>query len=134
MRTCLRRSSVCLLSSNLLVGCVTTNDNRAANAYAVPSNYRQLIARKIIEGTAHIGPIRSAAISQPADRFVGLVNGGTRPVVCATTTADGRFIPTTTRWLVLFENGQITSAIVNPGAIYCAGVPEEPFPEVVKRT
>jgi hypothetical protein len=128
------KSGVCLLSSILLASCVTTNDNRASTTYVVPSNYRQLVARKVIEGTAHIGPIRGAAISQPAERFVGLVNGGTRLVVCATTTAEGRFIPTTTRWLVLFENGQIASAIVNPGAIYCAGVPEEPFPEVVKRT
>lgn len=106
---------------------------RAAGAYAVPPNYRQLVARKIIEGTAHLGPIRSATISLPVERFVGLVNGGTRPVVCATTTTEGPVISQVTRWIIWFENGKIESAVANPGAIYCAGVLDAPFPEVVKR-
>jgi hypothetical protein len=109
-----------------------TNSDRASISYAVPSNYRQLVARKVIEGTAHIGPIRSATISQPAEKFAGLAHGGTRPIVCATTTNEGRLISQSTGWLIMFENGQIAQAIVNPGAIWCLGVQDGPFPEVVK--
>jgi hypothetical protein len=126
------KSSLCLLVAIQLAGCTTTND-RAAGAYAVPSNYRQLVARKIIEDKAHGQSIRSAVISQPAERFVGLLGGGTRPIVCAETTHEGPLIPHHTRWLFLFENGQIAAAAVNPGAIYCANVPDQPFPEVVQR-
>jgi hypothetical protein len=131
MRAALRLIA-CVLCGNLLSGCVTTGSDRASASYAVPSNYRQLVARKVIEGTAHIGPIRSATISQPAEKFMGLVNGGTRPVVCATTTNEGRLISQSTTWLFSFENGQIAQAIVNPGAIYCLNVQDGPFPEVVK--
>ncbi len=125
--------SVGLLSTILLAGCQTTNSGAPAN-YAVPAHYRQLVAQKVIEGTKHIGPIRSATISRPVDRFVGLVSGGSRPVVCATTTNEGRFIAQTTHWLFLFENGQIASALPNPPAIHCISVQDEPFPEVAKRT
>jgi hypothetical protein len=126
------RLIACVFCVNLLAGCVTTNGDRASVSYAAPSNYRQLVARRVIEGTAHIGPIRSATISQPAEKFVGLAHGGTRPIVCATTTNEGRLISQSTSWLIMFENGQITQAIVNPGAIWCLGVQDGPFPEVVK--
>src|SRR5262245_9305565 len=121
MRAALRLMA-CVLCGNLLAGCVTTDGDRASVSYAVPSNYRQLVARKVIAGTAHIGPIRSATISQPAEKFMGLVNGGMRPIVCATTTNEGRLISQSTTWLFSFENGQIAQAIVNPGAIYCLNV------------
>ena len=127
------KSSVCLLSAVLLASCVTTNDGGSAS-YAVPLNYRQLVARKVTEDTARVGPIRTATISQPVERFMGVMNGGSRPVVCAMTSIDGAFIPHVTRWLFLFENGQIASAWPNPGAIYCMSAPDGPFPEAVKRT
>jgi hypothetical protein len=126
------RFITCVFCVNLLAGCVTTNGDRASVSYAAPSNYRQLVARRVIEGTAHIGPIRSATISQPAEKFAGLVNVGTRPVVCATATNEGRFISQGTTFLFLFENGQIAQATVNPGAIWCLGLQDGPFPEVVK--
>jgi hypothetical protein len=126
------KSAIGLLCTTLLAGCVTTDGDRSSGTYAVPPNYRQLVARKVIEGTAHIGPIRSASISQPVERFAGLLGGGSRPIVCAGTTNDGRLISQDTRWLFMFENGQIASAVANPGAIYCAGVVEGPFPEVAK--
>jgi hypothetical protein len=119
-----------IVCGSLLSGCVTTGGDHAS--YAVPSNYRQLVARKVIEGTAHIGPVRSATISQPAEKFAGLAHGGTRPIVCATTTNEGRLISQSTGWLIMFENGQIAQAIANPGAIWCLGLQDGPFPEVVK--
>jgi hypothetical protein len=117
----------CLLSTVLLAGCQTTSDSGAPSTYAVPSNYRQLVAQRVVEGTKHIGPIRSATISQPAKSLTGY------PMVCATTTNEGRLINQTTRWLIFFQNGQILSATPNPGAIHCASVPDQPFPEVVQR-
>jgi hypothetical protein len=120
-------SSAWLFSIVLLAGCQTTNDGGGPGKYAVPANYRQLVAHKVIEGTKHIGPVRSATISQPAKSLTGY------SMVCATTTNEGRFIHQTTRWLIFFENGQILSATANPGAIHCASVPDQPFPEVVQR-
>jgi hypothetical protein len=124
--------SVWLLSTVLLAACQTTND-RGTVSYAVPSNYRQLVARKVTEDTARLGPIRNATISQPVERFLGVM-GVSRPIVCVMTSNDGPFIPHVTRWFFLFENGQIVSTVQNPGAIYCMSAPEEPFPEAVKRT
>ena len=122
--------SVCLLITVLLAGCQTTNSGAPAN-YAFPSNYRQLVAHKVVEGTKHIGPILSATVSRPVDRFVGVMSGGSRPVVCATTTNQGRLISQTTHWLFLFENGQVASAIPNPPAIHCISVQDEPFPDAL---
>jgi hypothetical protein len=86
-----------------------------------------LSRKRVIEGTKHIGPIRSATVSQPAKSLTGY------PMVCAATTNEGRLINQTTRWMIFFQNGQIFSATPNPGAIHCASVPEQPFPEVVQR-
>jgi hypothetical protein len=120
-------SIACLFSIVLLAGCQTTNGDGTPTNYAVPANYRQLVAQRVIEGTKHIGPIRSATISQPAKSLTGY------PMVCAATTNEGRLINQTTRWMIFFQNGQIFSATSNPGAIHCASVPEQPFPEVVQR-
>jgi hypothetical protein len=78
-------------------------------------------------------PVSSATISQPAEVFGGLANGGMRPTVCATTTVEGPLLPTTTRWIFMFEDGRISVKQANPGAIYCAGIPQSPFPEALKR-
>ena len=48
---------------------------------AAPSNYRQAIAAKLRQWEK-VSDIRSAEISQPHNKFLGLIVGGTRPTVC----------------------------------------------------
>ena len=116
-----------LLSTVLLAGCQTTGDGGGPPNYAVPANYRQLVAQRVVGGTKHIGPIRSATISQPAKSLTGY------PMVCATTTNEGRLINQTTRWLIFFAERPDSLCDPHPGAIHCASVPDQPFPEVVQR-
>jgi hypothetical protein len=48
---------------------------------AAPSNYRQIVAAKLRE-VEDARVIKSAEITDPHDKFMGLIAGGTRPVVC----------------------------------------------------
>jgi hypothetical protein len=48
---------------------------------SAPSNYRQAIAAKLRQWEK-VSDIRSAEISQPHNKFLGLIVGGTRPTVC----------------------------------------------------
>ena len=125
-------SSACLFSIILLAGCQTTNSGAPPN-YAVPSNYRQLVAGRVAHDVPRGQVLRRAMISQPAEGWAGLVGGGKRPMVCAETTSEGGIIPHFTRYLFFFENGQIASTVVNPGAIYCMNVPVETFLDVAQR-
>ena len=125
--------SVCLLSAVLLAGCQTTSDSGAPANYAVPSNYRQLVAGRVAQDVPRGQVLRRAMISQPVELWAGLVGGGMRPGVCAETTSEGGIIPHFTRYIFRFENGQIAATAVNPGAIYCANVPVESFLDVAQR-
>jgi hypothetical protein len=127
----------CLALSFLEVGCTTIAERQ--QKFGMPSNYRQLIARKLTQEEK--SPISSATISQPVEVFAGAINGGgTRPIVCATTVIEGGLLPLTTKWIFTFEDGQLSAQNSNGpmwtrvGAIWCAGVAESPFPEALKRT
>ena len=118
----------CMALGFFEAGCTTIAERE--HKYGAPSNYRQLIARELMKEAS---PYSRATISQPAEVFAGAINGGTRPVICATTFNEGGLLPTATRWIFLFEDGRISAKEANPGAIYCAGVPESPFPEALKQ-
>jgi hypothetical protein len=125
----------CLALSFLEVGCTTIAERQ--RKFGAPPNYRQLIARKLTQ--EETSPISSATISQPVEVFAGAINGGgTRPIICATTVTEGGLLPLTTKWIFVFEDGQLSAQNNRPGAmragaIWCAGVPESPFPEALKR-
>jgi hypothetical protein len=130
-------SGVGLLLAALLAGSATSEGDSnvpigpsPVALYSAPADYRLLVARAIAPKPGY--RVLSATISKPTERWGGLLGGGFRPVVCATTTIEGRFMPLTTRWLVMFENGKVYGARAEPPAIYCLNVPEGPFPEVVK--
>jgi hypothetical protein len=121
----------CLALSFLEVGCTTIAERE--QKYGAPPNYRELIARELLQVQAKGSlSFSSATISQPTVSFVGIANGNERPVVCVTTVIEGPLIPTTTRWLFMFEGGQVAASRVNPGALYC-NFPMSPFPEAMKR-
>ena len=106
----------------------------AEEQYRVPPNYAQLIAQHVL-GKPAVGGVKilNGTISQPIERFMGIVNGGMRPVVCAHVTYESRFGDFTVEHLVTFENGRIERSVNDAGAIWCAGVSERPFRELFKK-
>jgi hypothetical protein len=76
---------------------------------AVPSNYRQLIASKLA-ASADLNRLVKAEISLPGEGWMGLINGGNRPMACVTLTIDGPLIQQTQTTGYTFKNGQIDKA------------------------
>jgi hypothetical protein len=117
----------------LVVGGCAVSDTSSAQekgvGSAVPSNYRRLVASRILETTER-QKIRRAQISRPVEKWVGLINGGNRPAVCAVIYretplfAEGRDC-----WLITFVGGSIASAGYSYEGCNCAGF--SPFVEVL---
>ena len=102
--------------------------------FGAPPNYRQLVARELLQVQAESKlSFSSASISQPTVAFAGMVDHGERQMVCATTVVDGALLPSTTRWMFLFEGGQISAKRANPPRIYC-NFEMTPLPEALKRS
>jgi len=131
-----------VLPACLLAGCASQSGELAhgggapprqadnpKSAYAMPPNYRQLVARRLAE-TVDPGTLTRAEISRPEEGWMGLVNGGVRPYVCVTgAPAGGGEHPA---WLVLFENGRV-SDMERAMRVGCLGQPWTPFPEFQNR-
>lgn len=73
---------------------------------AVPSNYRQLIASKL-GASVDLKRLIKAEISLPGEGWMGLINGGNRPMACVTLTIKAPLIPQTQTTGYTFKNGQI---------------------------
>ena len=73
---------------------------------AVPTNYKLLVARKIL-GVTDRKSIRSARISGPENQWVGLLTGF-RPVVCVELFREN-MLKSSARdlWVFTFENGLV---------------------------
>jgi hypothetical protein len=105
-------------------GARASTANASANpSYAAPPGYRQVIARKIAESYAKdnspISKILKAEITAPADGWMGIFNGGNRPIVCVrlTVKSDGLFSDKSTYVTgYTFEKGQVAD-VFNPEAI-----------------
>jgi hypothetical protein len=131
-----------------LGGCVTTDPTTSAQAApttiptGVPLNYRQLIASKLV-ASVDLNRLVRAEISLPGEGWMGLINGGNRPMACVTLTIDGPLIQQTQTAGFTFKNGQIDdvfsigasnlggavgAAIV--GATTCDKFTYVPFPEL----
>ena len=127
----LRFVIVAALAAIPLLGTPTGTALGASNS--VPSNYRQLVARRILESTNW--KIRAARISRPHEQWVGILAGGFRPVVCAVVTRDnlltamGANSPARETWMFSFQDGRIyTAGYAN---INCDA--SQPFNEIVGR-
>ncbi len=110
------------------------NNSGAPNIAAFPENYRQIIAQKIRESVKDPYSIRSAEISQPASAFVGLIRGGSQPVVCARFNAKNGFgaYEGVKAWAFIFQNGQMTEMIPEGEASACDNLNYGPYPELEK--
>lgn len=89
-------------------GCAIVGLVGAAQAAqpAIPPNYRQLVAAKLRQWE-DVRAVRSAEISRPYERFLGLINGGTRVVVCVSLMRPNAFGSIATfYYLFYFNNGQ----------------------------
>lgn len=137
-----------LLSLCLAVAVCATNEStalaqeRAAkSSVSVPANYRQLIARRL---GANKAKVLKAEISRPGEGWMGLINGGNRPLACARVTVQGPLMQQTYVAGFTFEKGQIADVFYpggySPvggalggalqGALTCDKLSYGPFPEL----
>ena len=115
----------------VLAACATTS--AASQERAVPANYKLLIAKHI--RATEKNPILSAQVSRPSQAWMGLINGGNRPIACARWTFKGSLIDQTQVAGYFFENGKISEAFYPSyygGAMLltCGNVTYVPFPEL----
>ena len=108
---------------------------------AVPSNYRQLIASKLA-ASVDLKRLVKAEISLPGEGWMGLINGGNRPMACVTLTIEAPLMPQTQTTGYTFKNGQIDDVFsidAYPGgavraviasALTCDKFTYVPFPEL----
>src|SRR5262245_30795548 len=131
-----------------------TADASANPSYAAPPSYRQAIARAIAEAYAKnnlpMSRILKAEITAPAIGWMGIFEGGNRPIVCArlTVKSQGLFSDQSTYVVgYTFEKGRVADEFfpenVNPGtggafgaairnANTCGNLNYVPFPELMR--
>ena len=134
----------------VLAGCASTDaagkkqTGGSKAATAVPGNYRQLVARHIAANTST--KLVKAEISQPGEVWMGLIQGGNRPIVCANLTIQGPVIQQSYTLGFTFESGRIADVFYPGGynpAIGAVGAAVQqgltygqlsygPFPEVLR--
>jgi hypothetical protein len=96
---------------------------------SIPPNYRQLVARHILENSDRRA-IRAARISQPKELWVGLFAGCNQPAICVEVirqtilTSDARDV-----WVFTFRDGQIATA----GYSYANCGEFSPFNELLRQ-
>lgn len=125
-----------------IAGCATPNsvavaqERAAKSSVSVPANYRQLVARRL---AANKGKVIKAEISRPGEGWMGLINGGNRPLVCARVTFQGSMIQQTYVAGFTFEKGQIADEFypggyggLLQGALTCDKLSYGPFPEMAR--
>lgn len=87
-------------------GCATSQGSSPASL-AAPANYRQLVAAKLREMEDDVSVLQAVEISQPRERFVGLIYGGTRPAVCVRVVRPNIFgVSAAWYYFFYFENGK----------------------------
>lgn len=115
----MRRNLVSLAGLAATLFLLEAGSNAAQASTTVPANYRQLVARKLVASVNW--KIQKVRVSRPYQQWVGLINGGTRPVVCAEVYRDTLFGPGGRDiWLFTFQDGRIDWATAVGGALYTA--------------
>ncbi len=105
-------------------GCATMSDagnspKVAQTNYAVPANYRQLLANYVAKGT-DMSKVLKAEISPPG-AWEDPIFGGSRPIACTRITIRGSIIDQTYSTGFMFEKGQIAEAFDPAGHNPAAG-------------
>ncbi len=125
--------------SAILVGCASAGTlTGGGGSVSAPPNYRQLIAAKLRQWE-DVSTIRFAEISQPHQKFVGLIYGGTRPTVCVKLGLPNLIgAPGTFYYLFYFSDGQVDGykqGAVMPEQVPLIGCGDQPltkFTELVR--
>jgi hypothetical protein len=100
----------------------------APPAARLPSDYRRSIAQYIRARNRYV--VRDAKISQPYERYGGLLRGGAFTAVCVAVFRDNPFgIVVRDNWVLTFEEGQIKQLAM--GMESCSDL--SPFPELTSR-
>jgi hypothetical protein len=135
------RRTLIVLAAALASGCQTVGsgppaaDEAMQLASAVPANYRDEIVKRLRTLLKDPYSVRSAEISSPAMGFVGIVNGGNAPVVCARYNAKNSFgayigVQATA---FIFRNGSV-AGVIEDSPLACERRQYSPFPELEKIT
>ena len=129
------RAALWLLAiGSLLGGCASAGGESGSTA--APANYRRAVAAAMRE-LVDVSTIKSAQITRPHERFVGLLYGGTRPVVCVSAVHPNLLgLDAPNPYLFYFNNGRAEGykqGYYGPGTQYqigCRGEQFTPFPEL----
>ena len=119
-----------LCAASIVAACQTTSSGSQSSP-AVPPNYKELIVANVWAPLKDPDSIASAEITQPYPAFIGLLNGGTQPVVCVRyglKKSSGGYSAKDT-YVFSFRNGHIH----NIGTLVYAGCGNQtfqPFPEL----
>ena len=126
------RRLAALTVAAILGGCASAGMG-AGGSISAPPNYRQLIAAKLRQWE-DVSTIRSARITAPHQRFVGLQSGGTRPTVCVELGMPNLIgAPGTTFYVFYFDNGQVDgNKVVGAAFGHCFDQPLTKFTELVR--
>lgn len=117
---------------------------QAAGSTAIPASYRQIVARHLAPNLKKWGKLRKAQISRPGEGWMGIIQGGNRPIVCATITAQGTLIEQTYTVGFTFKGGRVEDVFYPGGfnpmygavgsalqsALTCSKLTYGPFPEL----
>ena len=114
----------------LLAGCASGGAMTGSGSISAPQNYRQLIAAKLRQWE-DVPTIRSAEISKPHQKFVGLIYGGTRPTVCVKLGQPNLIgMPSTFYYVFYFSDGQVDGykqGAVMPEQVPLIGCGDQPL-------
>lgn len=121
----------------ILGGCATNAAPGAASTTAVPANYKQVITAEI-RSWEDASAVQSGEISAPHERWMGLINGGTRPIVCVRLIKPLLFGNIGPAWyLFFFDNGKPDYVRLGSTGPYsqvdCGHQQMMPFTEVARR-
>lgn len=118
-------------------GCASSGSLAGGGNVSAPPNYRQAIAAKLKEWEK-VSDIRSAEITQPHNRFVSIIYGGTRPAVCVKLLMPNLFgNPVPHYYMFVFDNGavdgykQMAGSQFEAQLIGCRDEPLTKFTELV---
>jgi hypothetical protein len=142
---CLRGVFGAAAIAALVSGCASTAETAsgggalATNTIVAPTNYRQAVPAKLRQ-MEDASTISAAEITKPHERWMGLINGGTRPVVCVRLVRPNILgTPATYFYMFYFDNGvadgyqQGAISPMHAMMIGCQGEPLTPFTELKRR-
>ena len=123
-----------LVAGSLLGGCASSSAGGSGST-AAPPNYKQAVAARMRE-MVDVSTVKSAQITRPHERFMGLVYGGTRQAVCVSAVHPNIIgMDAPHPYMFYFNDGRADGfrlGSTGPGVqvVGCGSEPYMPFPEL----